>query len=177
MKLTLQNYLQGAVLLILGIVLTLSYFQCSIPSYFPYFNSNASACGANEIIDDIYHQDSADGLDEIIPRDINNCDSDEDVDMTDVEQLLEMLSNEISFLDKEIESPTLKYSTQSPPTSLKISISEHITGRENDKASRIGMPNPSSKEGKTYNNAFLYNTLASALETYPAKTTLFSNLF
>ncbi|MGB0785021.1 MAG: hypothetical protein ACPGRH_02555 [Alphaproteobacteria bacterium] len=102
MKLTLQNYLQGAVLLILGIVLTLSYFQCSIPSYFPYFNSNASACGANEIIDDIYHQDSADGLDEIIPRDINNCDSDEDVDMTDVEQLLEMLSNEISFLDNAL---------------------------------------------------------------------------
>ena len=86
-------------------------------------------------------------------------------------------NTEIIFLDKEIESPTLKYSTQSPPTSLKISISEHITGRENDKASRIGIPNPSSNEGQTYNNAFLYNKLDYALETYPAKITLFSNLF
>ena len=36
---------------------------------------------------------------------------------------------------------------------------EHITGRENDKASRIGMPNPSSSDGNTYNDAFLYLSL------------------
>jgi hypothetical protein len=33
-------------------------------------------------------------------------------------------------------------------------MSEQITGRENDKASRIGMPNPSSNEGNTYILAF-----------------------
>ena len=69
---------------------------------------------------------------------------------------------EVIFLDKEIKSPTLKYSTYSPPTSLKTSMSEQITGIENDKASKTGIPNPSSNEGNTYILAFLYNILASS---------------
>ena len=81
------------------------------------------------------------------------------------------------MFDKELESPTLKYSTYSPPISLNTSISEQMTGTENDKASSIGIPNPSSSEGNTYILAFLYNILASSLEMYPGKITLLSSLF
>ena len=59
------------------------------------------------------------------------------------------------FSVRESESPTLKYRTESSPISLKTGMSEQIVGIEKERASRTGIPKPSSLDGNTYIEAFL----------------------
>ena len=103
---TRQTYLiYGAIFLLIIVLPTLSYFQCSIPFSFPFFNANASVC---DVIAKRNELRERPGFSET-EASSRVCDGTEYVDYSDVEKYLEMKDSEIALLDSAINGNPDEY--------------------------------------------------------------------
>jgi len=91
--------------LIIGLVTMFSYFKCNV---FMFVGFESADCRSVDLVGDIHESGSSEGL-RATDAKIDVCTENDSVDYADVEEYLDMLRSEITFLDDAIKGSLQKY--------------------------------------------------------------------